>query len=393
MAGKLLLRSSTGRQLPACVVLFQLLAPRVGGTAPAHGRHRPSLRASVVLPPSQVPAGEAPQARKRRLESMELLAANYNTDSSGEDEQRSDKAQVGRGVEEGQRGDMEPDSKRQCRSRLSGDETGSSRSSREEGPAPEVAADGRVRSFPHVEGNYAGFIYVPVRSIDGLEAAAVNATRLAQSSLTRLWKSRQCSGNQPLVHRMPLQELHLSVSRTFALRRRQIEPVVEQLRKTLQASPCFDVALSGVDLYTNDEQTRSFVGLSLSSGRARMQATTRAVDHVLSNFSLEPFYNEMRFHVSVAWFAGPVPEGLPVTPLCADGAAGEETSGRRGCHGESVSGKECKDGESTVRQEAGGGVRREQLVCEEGQPPVVFSVKGLEAKIGKKKYALRFKDG
>ena len=42
----------------------------------------------------------------------------------------------------------------------------------------------------------------------------------------------------------------------------------------------------------------------------RLQGVTRAVNHALQGLGLEPFYEEMRFHVSVAWFVGPVPAGM-----------------------------------------------------------------------------------
>ena len=41
-----------------------------------------------------------------------------------------------------------------------------------------------------------------------------------------------------------------------------------------------------------------------------MQGVTRAVNHALQGLGVEPFYEEMRFHVSVAWFVGPVPAGM-----------------------------------------------------------------------------------
>jgi hypothetical protein len=184
---------------------------------------------------------------------------------------------------------------------------------------PQVSIDGRVRSFPHVVGNYPGFVYLPMSRIEGLEAAAVRATKIAAAVLNQNWKLGCSRGNQPLLHRITVQNLHLSLSRTFALRYAQIKPVVELLRKHLNACPCFDAAVSGVDLYSNDDKTRSFVGLSLSLGSTRMQTLTRAVNHALASFSLEPFYEEMRFHVSVAWFAGALPEGVPCTLVRQDG--------------------------------------------------------------------------
>jgi hypothetical protein len=239
----------------------------------------------------------------------------------------------------------------------------------------QVSIDGRVRSFPHVVGIWAGFVYVPLRRIEGIEAAAVRATNMAAAILNKNWKSGQCAGNQPLLHRIPVQDMHLSISRTFALRRPQIDPVVELLRKNLNSLPGFDAAVSGIDLYSNDDKTRSFVGLSLSLGAMRMQMLTRAVDHALTAFSLDPFYEEMRFHVSVAWFAGPLPEGVPTTLVGDDGVVIEAEQGRAG--------DTSKEREHGGAHKDGGGASVIPRVC--------FSVQAVEAKIGKKKYSFKLK--
>ena len=236
------------------------------------------------------------------------------------------------------------------------------------GSTPQVSADGRVRSFPHVEGNYAGFVYVPLRGIEGLEAASVAATKIAQETLNKKWREGGSGRGQCLLHRIPVQDLHISVSRTFALRRVEIKRVVDDLRRTLNAIPCFDAAVSGIDLYSNDDRTRSFVGLSLSVGAARMQTTTRAVDYALSTVHVEPFYEEMRFHVSVAWFAGALPDGVPLTIVGDDSV--------RGGMGAGCKGKSEDDAEP-----------------QKARLRVSFSVDLLEAKIGAKKYVFKLKRG
>ena len=74
-----------------------------------------------------------------------------------------------------------------------------------------------------------------------------------------------------MIHRIAAQDLHLSVSKTFALRRGQIAAAVARLRERLRVLPCFEAAVSGIQLYSNEERTRSFIGLSLDQGAARMQ--------------------------------------------------------------------------------------------------------------------------
>mmetsp|Transcript_54547 Transcript_54547/g.111287 ORF Transcript_54547/g.111287 Transcript_54547/m.111287 type:complete len:256 (-) Transcript_54547:53-820(-) len=154
--------------------------------------------------------------------------------------------------------------------------------------------DGRVRAFPHVEGNYAGFIFVSVGRARGLAEAGQQAVAAASGVLAEGCK----------LHRVPGDDQHLSLSRTFALRRHQIEPLVQHLKSQLRTLPCFEVELAGADVLANDDRTRSFVGLKLKAGTEKMRGLVRAVDRSLTKWDVEPYYSEQRFHASVAWFAG-----------------------------------------------------------------------------------------
>jgi len=311
---------------------------------------------------------------------LEAAVCAYGSDSSGEDEMRVSKdgaqTQQATAAEE-DCGPAAPVEAALKRRRLACDAARGQATPQRES-APQISADGRVRSFPHVEGNYAGFVYVPLRGIEGIEAASVEATKIAQEVLTK-----KC-----LLHRIHVQDLHISVSRTFRLRRVQIKAVVDDLRRTLRALPCFDATVSGVDLYSNEENTRSFVGLSLSVGATRMQTTTRAVDYALSTVPVEPFYDEMRFHVSVAWFAGAVPQGVPLVLVADTGLRGDQ--GRdEGCKAEQASGR-AKDGRAGTSCK---GKAKDEQELQNARLRVSFSVKTIEAKIGAKKYSFKLKEG
>ena len=332
---------------------------------------------------------------------MEMVVANYDSDSS-EDDVCTDvgsKGEAGstRGVQKAARpvADVESDAgpaakKFRChRGDLAGEKML---------PVPEIAGkpyreiaiDGRVRSFPHVEGNYAGFVYVPMRNVEGMEAAAVNAMKLAAPILNRHRKLFQATSNEILLHRIPAQDLHLSVSKTFAVRRKQIGPLVNLLRRNINALPCFDAAVSGFDLSSNDDNTRSFVGLSLSVGATRMQVTTRTVDRSLAVFSLAPFYEEMRFHVSVAWFVGPLPPGV-ATRFSADQVR-ERCEGQGSDKSRGSTGLERADAGDGHGEEAKTAGYLNKMTGTDEFPRVCFSVQALEAKIGAKKYTLVLKD-
>jgi len=175
----------------------------------------------------------------------------------------------------------------------------------------EKLADGRVRSFPHVDGNFPGFVFLSLARTPGLLEAAVEAVKLAKPLL----------GQGRTVHMLMSDEFHISLSRTFAVRRHQIEPMVQQLRMELRSQPEFGGRLEGVGLYTNDERTRSFVGLRVSSGQEKISSLVRGVDRVMGRHKLQAFWPAHDFHVSVAWAAGDLPSEAPAVVTCAEGDA------------------------------------------------------------------------
>ena len=173
----------------------------------------------------------------------------------------------------------------------------------------EVVADqyGRIRSFPHVEGNYPGYVFIKASHAEGLEATALELFNATRALLPP---------DRPL-HAVPADEMHISLSRTFAVRRHQIEPLVAALAERLRAVPRFPAALCGGRIYANDERTRTFAGLRVCAGQERMRRLIAATDAALRAYRQPPYYSEADVHVSVAWAAGPPPDPLPAGP--ADG--------------------------------------------------------------------------
>ena len=109
---------------------------------------------------------------------------------------------------------------------------------------------------------------------------------------------------------------------------------------------------------------------------------------MLSTVPVEPFYDEMRFHVSVAWFAGAVPQGVPLVLVGDTGVRGDQGSDE-GCKTEQARGG-AKDGSAGTLYT---GKEKDEQVLQNARLRVSFSVKTIEAKIGAKKYCFRLKDG
>jgi hypothetical protein len=160
---------------------------------------------------------------------------------------------------------------------------------------------GRVRSFPHVEGNYPGFVYIDF-------SAAAAAPRAADEAVA--WSRRVLPGRE--VVRSKGGALHMSLSRSFAVRRKQIAPLLRSLKSNLGRVGGFDAVLSGsAAMYGNDEGSRTFCGLLVESQEGPGRLVT-AVDESMVLHGLDTYYSPPSFHVSVAWSLGPCPKPPPV---------------------------------------------------------------------------------
>lgn len=154
---------------------------------------------------------------------------------------------------------------------------------------------GRVRTFAHERGNWASYVYIPFDDDSWcreLSDSLVKCLRLTNDF-------------QMVDH------FHISLSRTFVMRHHWIDPMVESLRLELAAYPGTLVDFSSVETYTNDEKTRTFVGIKVCSGSDMLRRYMSAIDRSLDEFKLPKYYENPSFHLSVAWCVGDVKAKIP----------------------------------------------------------------------------------
>ncbi|KAJ1623200.1 hypothetical protein T492DRAFT_1148674 [Pavlovales sp. CCMP2436] len=152
---------------------------------------------------------------------------------------------------------------------------------------------GRVRQFAHVEGDFAALVSVPVQLTPGLrEHIAKVVAALGPLSASG------CEAVHPA-------QLHISLSRTFTLRRAQLAPFVDALSRALRARRALQLRVGPVKVLANETQSCFFGTVALApaspadAGEAR--ALLNAVDGVLGHFQKPPFYQPAILHFSVAW--------------------------------------------------------------------------------------------
>ncbi|XP_053935047.1 U6 snRNA phosphodiesterase 1 [Cuculus canorus] len=148
---------------------------------------------------------------------------------------------------------------------------------------------GRVRGFAHERGNWATHVYLPYR----VEEEFLELLELLVSH-ARTYVSSLAAAD----------EFHLSLSQCVVLRYHWIEPFVRSLRERLASFHRFFCVADQVKVYTNQNKTRTFIGLEVSAGHFQLLELVSEVDRVLEEFDLPTFYKDPSFHISLAWCVG-----------------------------------------------------------------------------------------
>lgn len=148
---------------------------------------------------------------------------------------------------------------------------------------------GRIRTFKHERGNWATlvyFSYLPEEEFLELLDEMLAVAAAHGISLTRA------------------EDFHLSLSQTVVLRHHWIQPFMQSLRTDLKHCRRFSCLAEKLRVYSNAEKTRTFLGMEVSTGHAQLLQLMTTVDGTMEKFSLESFYKNPSFHISLAWCVG-----------------------------------------------------------------------------------------
>ncbi|XP_051884156.1 U6 snRNA phosphodiesterase 1 [Pristis pectinata] len=149
--------------------------------------------------------------------------------------------------------------------------------------------DGRIRSFPHQRGNWSTLVYLEYYPEEEfLELIDLLLTHLQTHGL-------------PMTK---ITEFHISLSHTVVLRHHWINIFAESLKERMTFFDRFYCLSDKVKIYSNQEKTRTFLGLEVSAGSNYLLELVKEVDKSLEEFSLETYYKNPSFHISVAWCLG-----------------------------------------------------------------------------------------
>ncbi|KAM6380924.1 U6 snRNA phosphodiesterase 1 isoform 2-T2 [Pluvialis apricaria] len=152
-------------------------------------------------------------------------------------------------------------------------------------PEPEEAVSddssrhgGRLRGFPHERGNWATHVYLPYR---------------VQEEFLELLELLVSRARSYVASLATMEEFHLSLSQCVVLRYHWIDPFVRSLKQRLAPFHRFFCVADQVKVYTNQNKTRTFIGLEVSAGHFQLLELVSEVDRVLEEFDLPTFYKDI----------------------------------------------------------------------------------------------------
>lgn len=149
---------------------------------------------------------------------------------------------------------------------------------------------GRIRSFPHVRGNWASFVYIQYTG----EENFLNLINKLQTQLSDI--------DEPCFK---CDDFHISLSKTIVLQYHLITSFTSSLQTILSNTGSFKLLFDTVKIYCNEENTRTFIALEVdhSSNKYLLNITDK-IDNILKEYKLPTFYENPSFHMSILWING-----------------------------------------------------------------------------------------
>ncbi|XP_058736780.1 uncharacterized protein LOC131609134 isoform X2 [Vicia villosa] len=176
----------------------------------------------------------------------------------------------------------------------------------------------KVRSFPHVDGNYALHVYIPITisSPSKKEIAAFLKKISSQEPSLHVVDvdvplNILCKNDEKLELVALGREFHISLGRTVPIRVHQIDSVVSMLRQKLQTQQNYWIDFHNWEVFVNDDRTRTFLSVEVvHSGLVEIQKQIEAVNTIYKLHNLPEFYKDPCPHISLAWSLGDTSDPL-----------------------------------------------------------------------------------
>ncbi|KAG2144186.1 uncharacterized protein EDB93DRAFT_1087739 [Suillus bovinus] len=168
---------------------------------------------------------------------------------------------------------------------------------------------GRVRITPHIEGQYATYVYIPLvvhpgTALYSLLDEVLNVTKEMVPAVHAIGETISCSRNSSgsvVNSSRRVRELHFSLTRPIFLRAHQREEFKQAIKLIASRRTPFQASFATFSEFTNDERTRTFLALEVGAGHNELRDLLSALSPTLQFLRQRDFYSQPRFHVSIAW--------------------------------------------------------------------------------------------
>jgi hypothetical protein len=205
-------------------------------------------------------------------------------------------------------------------------------------PSLHPTVQGRVRSFPHVPGNFAVHVFInvptPTPCLPPLEHLLQHIKQSFPdfSPIESLDTDTISSLDNTPPPLLAQASYHVSLSRTLPIRLPLADPLLTSLRNTLHQIKRFTLRIHPIlEAFVNDDKTRTFLALKVSAqpvlavqlllsqknknampeeaaaGESTNDPLLQAINAVSDAFEeeeLQRFYNFPRPHISLGWLLG-----------------------------------------------------------------------------------------
>ncbi|KAF9167313.1 poly(U)-specific 3'-to-5' RNA exonuclease [Actinomortierella ambigua] len=160
---------------------------------------------------------------------------------------------------------------------------------RERAPDDPSLHQGRTRSKPHVDGIWATTVYIDIPLTE--ELTDIVSTIVARAKALH-----------PTLETIP--EPHISLTRLFRLPALHLDRFKRDIKAVFEKRCKVRLSFSGLQCFSNDEQTRSFLTLRVGSGHADLESMLAEMDSLAVKYGQPTFYDTPELHASIAWALG-----------------------------------------------------------------------------------------
>ncbi|XP_012567275.1 uncharacterized protein [Cicer arietinum] len=176
----------------------------------------------------------------------------------------------------------------------------------------------KVRSFPHVDGNYALHVYIPINISSPSKKELAPFLKKISYRDPSLYAvdvdvplNILCKNDEKLEQVALGREFHISLGRTVPIRVHQIDSVVSMLRQKLQTQHHYWIDFHKWEIFVNDDRTRTFLSVEVvQGGLVEICKQIEAVNAIYKLHNLPEFYEDPRPHISLAWALGDTSHSL-----------------------------------------------------------------------------------